>query len=147
MAAGGDVVELQERPMPVYTFELRDGGEPTADESGVILPDREHALAYAHDVVRELLKGREKEARTWRLNVYEDSAGRVFEIPFATLDQTLDGLQPELRRTIEVFSERHWSLREAFYDARATVRESRALIAMSRGKPYLAAERGERTIR
>jgi hypothetical protein len=133
--------------MPVYTFELRDGGEPTADQSGVILPDREHALAYAHEVVRELLMGREKEARSWRLNVYEDEAERVFEIPFASLDQTLDGLQPDLRRTIEVFSERNRSLREAFYEARATVRESRALIAMSRGKPYLAAERGELTIR
>jgi hypothetical protein len=31
--------------------------------------------------------------------------------------------------------------------ARVTVRESRALVALSRGRPYLATELGERMIR
>ena len=73
--------------MPTYTFELRDGSCGIYDESGIRLPDREHALQYAHDVVRELMSCQEMQTRFWRLDVYEDDATRVFEIPFATVDQ------------------------------------------------------------
>lgn len=133
--------------MPVYTFKLRDGAGSVDDESGVVLRDRDLALDYAHDVVKELLKGQELEVRTWRLDVYEDEVLHVFAIPFATLDDTLDFCQPELRKTIELLAERQRALREVVHNARNTLREARALVAMSRGKPYLAAERGERTIR
>lgn len=133
--------------MPVYTFKLSDGDKPVVDDNGVILRDRDRARDYAHSVVRELLQGREREARSWRLDVYEDGVLRVFEIPFATLDQTLDAFRPEYRRTIEAVSERRRALRALFNDARATMRESRALVAMSRGRPYLAAERGEPTVK
>lgn len=133
--------------MPVYTFKLRDGAGLIEDESGVILADLRHALDYAHDVVRELLKGRETETRSWRLDVFEAGSTQVFAIPFAALDDTLDVWQPEFRKTIEAHAERQLTLRETVREARNTVREERALVALSRGKPYLAAERGERTIR
>ena len=87
--------------MPNYTFELRDGSDPIGDELGVILTDRLDAYDYARGVVRELMCGREAQTRTWRLDVYENSAERVFEIPFASLDRTLDDLLPELRMIVE----------------------------------------------
>ena len=133
--------------MPLYTFELREGFAPLADDTGVELPTREHALAYAKEVVRELMQGREAETRCWRLDVYEDHHERVFELPFAASDPTLDHLGPEFRRTVERVSNSRRSWREAVHGVRLTVRESRALVARSRGKPYLAAVLGRQTVR
>lgn len=133
--------------MPLYTFELRDGSRRIQDPIGVQLHDHFAAYDYACEVVRELMSGREGETRTWRLDVYEGTAARAFAIPFASVDPTLDHLLPELRATVERWCERSRSLQEAVSAARVTVRESRALVARSRGKPYLAAEYGETTIR
>jgi len=132
--------------MPRYTFELQDGEYPVGDETGVWLPDREHALDHAHEVMRQLMSAREKQTRTWRLDLYEDGH-RVAEIPFARLDQTLDHLSPALRIAVEHSCETLHDFRQVMSAAQATVRESRALVARSRGKPYLATERGEPTIR
>jgi hypothetical protein len=129
--------------MPNYTFELRDGYDPIEDELGVILNDRADAYHYARGVVRELMSGREAQARTWRLDVYENSAERVFEIPFASLDQTLDDLLPELRLIVVGLCECDRTLSEAKQSA---LRESRARLARSRGKPYLITNFGKRTI-
>jgi len=129
--------------MPNYTFELRDGSDPIGDELGVILTDRVDAYDYARGVVRELMCGREAQTRTWRLDVYENSAERVFEIPFASLDRTLDDLLPELRMIVEGLCECDRTVREA---RQRTLRESRARLARSRGRPYLITNFGKRTI-
>jgi hypothetical protein len=90
---------------------------------------------------------REAQTRTWRLDVYEGSGEQIFQLPFARIDPTLDHLVPEMRETVERASDLSRSLREAMASARVTLRESRALVALSRGRPYLATEMGERTIR
>jgi hypothetical protein len=137
--------------MPNYTFELRDGSDPIEDNVGVILTDRKDAYQYAQGVVRELMSGREAQTRTWRLDVYENarenSVERVFAIPFASLDATLDHFRPEFRAFVELACERNRSAREVIGDVRTTVQEARALIARSRGKPYLITNLGKRTIR
>jgi len=130
--------------MPNYTFELRDGSDSIEDDVGVSLTDRHDAYQYAQGVVRELMSGRESQTRTWRLDVYENSAEHAFAIPFATLDATLDGLQPELRVFEEALYERDRRLREVTQSA---LRESRARLERSRGKPYLITNFGKRTIR
>lgn len=131
--------------MPVYTFQLRDGSNRIEDE--IALPDRERAFDYARKVVGELMSGRERQTRTWRLDVYEDGDTRVFEIPFARFDETLGELAPQARETMVELCDRYRSLQEAVSAASITIRESRALVARSRGKPYLAAAFGRRTIR
>jgi hypothetical protein len=133
--------------MPNYTFLLQDGDTRVDDAIGVDLPDREQAYWYARDVAIELMKGREPETRFWRLDVYESQTEQIFQIPFASVDGTLDHLPTELREAIEVVYNRQRSLREAIHDARDTLRESRALVALSRGKPYLATDFGKRVIR
>lgn len=133
--------------MPTYTFELRDGDRRIADGNGVDLPDREHARDYALDVAHELMSCREAQTRIWRLDVYDGSGQRIFELPFASIDPTLDHLVPEMRTTVERTCDRSLSLKEAIAAARITLRESRALVALARGRPYLATEMGERTIR
>lgn len=133
--------------MPLYTFELRDGSSGVADTVGVSFANPDQALSYAYEVVRELMSCCERQTRTWRLDVYEDHDRLVLEIPFARLDETLDHLGPHSRRQVEELCNRSRSLLEVISAARLTVRESRALIARSRGKPYLAADRGQMIIR
>jgi hypothetical protein len=133
--------------MPTYTFDLKDGGSGVEDDTGINLPDREHALHYAQDVARELMSCREVQTRYWRLDVYDDNRERIYAIPFTSVDRTLDHLRPEWRATMENLCDRNRSLREAIHAASVTVRESRALVARSRGKPYLASAFGQTTIR
>lgn len=133
--------------MPHYTFALRDGSDLISDEEGATLAGERDAFEYACDVALELMRGREKQTRIWRLLVYGGDNKLVFEIPFAALDGTLNHLSSELRQLIESFCSRQLALKEAVHAARATVRESRALVALSRGKPYLATRFGEHVIR
>ncbi len=130
--------------MPLYTFALQVGERPV--ETGRWFADRGRALDHAHDVVDELMRGRERDTRTWRLDVYE-AGTRVEEIPFARADRTLDHLNPALRVQVERTCDAVRGFKEAIAAARTTVRESRALVARSRGKPYLATEAGQPTIR
>jgi hypothetical protein len=132
--------------MSRYTFGLQDGRSRVDDGSGLWLSSREEALDHAEAVTGELMRGREAQTRSWRLDVYENGE-LVFQIPFASVDPTLDHLPPPVRATVEARCESIRSAQEIVSVARATVRESRALVALSRGKPYLAAERGEPTIR
>src|ERR1043165_5605539 len=132
--------------MPIYTFKLRDGSGEIEDPNGVEFRHQEIAVRYAHDVVAELMKSRELETRSWRLEVYEGGS-RIYEISFASVDPSLDHLTPKLRRIVESLSERRGVLGEAIQNVRATVQESGALVARSRGKPYLASRHGKPVIR
>jgi len=132
--------------MPIYCFKLRDGRGGVEDEDGVSLRDNRRAIRYAHGVVHELMKGRELETRSWRLDVYERGV-RICEIPFASIDPTLDHLTPPQRTMVEKTSERVRSLSDALHAVEATVQETRALVARSRGKPYLASRFGKPIIR
>jgi hypothetical protein len=135
--------------MAIYTFRVRDGRGDVEDTTGVQLPDRVSALRYAHDVVHELMRSRELETRSWRLEIYENGDGErpICEIPFASVDPSLDHLGPKLRRMVEDESERRRVVGDVIHAAKATIQESRALVARSRGKPYLASRFGKPTIR
>jgi hypothetical protein len=131
--------------MPLYNFALHDG-EYAIEDDGMWLADRERAVEHAHDVARELMKAREAQTRSWHIEVYEGGR-RLDRVPFATVDPTLDHLAPPLRTAVEASCESIHSIRQIVSAAHATVRESRALVARSRGRPYLAVVRGEPTIR
>jgi len=133
--------------MPTYTFKVLDGCGDVKDESGVSFRHRDRAIQYARDVVHELMRNREVETRSWRLDIYENSDGPIYAIPFASIDPTLDHLVPKLRTMVESMSERKRQLGEVVHAVEVTVQESRALVARSRGKPYLASQFGRSTIR
>src|ERR1051326_9599909 len=85
--------------MPLYTFELRDGSRGVPDTDGVSLADRDQALGYACDVIREMMKGGcDPKTGMWRLDVYEDHDRRGVENPFAPLDENPDYFSPRRRR-------------------------------------------------
>jgi hypothetical protein len=102
-------------------------------------------LAHAKQVVRELMQGSEAVTRSWRLDVYGDHKEPAFKLLFATFDPSLEHLLPSARMLVEMVCDLRRSSRETVHAARVTGRESRALIAQSRGRPYLAAIRGEQT--
>jgi hypothetical protein len=131
--------------MPRYTFELQDGEHPIGDEDGVWLDNRDHAVDHAQNVARQLMTARERETRAWRLDVYEDGE-QVCQIPFASIDPTLDCLDPILRTEVERGCDTLRDFQQAVSATRAIIQESRALVARSRGKPYLATDRGKPTI-
>lgn len=133
--------------MPLYSFELRDGSFGAADKEGINLPDRKLAHDYALKVVSELMTGGERQTRSWCLDVYEDDGERIFTIPFVQVDHTLNHLPPALRATVEAACEVRRQIGEVMQGARTTMREAQALIARSRGKPYLASFAGQATIR
>lgn len=132
--------------MPHYTFVLKDGSGGIEDRTGVHLPDPERAFEYAQGVAHELMQGREVQTRCWRLDVLGDEGRAIFEIPFATVDRSLEHLPPELRQAVIEANQRRRALHETWNAARRTVLESRALVARSRGKPYLASYLGEPTM-
>jgi hypothetical protein len=133
--------------MPTYTFKLCDDGDGVEDDAGVSLPDANIAYVYACDVVRELMSGRERTTRHWQLEVYEGQDEKIFEIAFASLDPTLDHLDAHYRQRVEQGARQIRSARDALGAAAVTVQEAKSLVARSRGKPYLAAERGRKVVR
>jgi hypothetical protein len=75
--------------MAAYTFRLLDGCGEVEDETGVNFGHPDDAIRYARDVVHELMRNRELETRSWRLDVYENGDGPICTIPFASIDPTL----------------------------------------------------------
>src|SRR5215469_3943942 len=133
--------------MPTYTFRLMDDGGGVADNVGLRLADAKIAYCHACDIAHELMDHREASTRSWRLDVYENGAKKLFEVLFASIDKTLDHLKPENRKLVEITAMRRRSFQDTLYAARISYRESHALLARSRGKPYLAAYHGQKTIR
>jgi hypothetical protein len=133
--------------VPTYTFTLRGDGRDNSDDMGIALADNASAYRYARTVARELMRCREMQTRYWRIKVYRDGEGPVFDVLFASVDPTLDHLRRELRGLVESVSEKTGALKDVLYACELSLRESRSLLARSRGQPYLIAENGELTIR
>src|SRR5215468_6090650 len=123
--------------MPTYTFRLMDDDSGVADNVGLRLADAKVAYCHACDVAHELMDHREARTRSWRLDVYENGVKKLFEILFASIDETLDHLKPDDRKLVEMTATRRRSLQDTYCAAWITCRESQALVARSRGKLYL----------
>jgi hypothetical protein len=133
--------------MPTYTFKLRGDAGWVADNVGTALADNASAYRYACCVARELMRCRESQTRYWLLEVYQDGQRPLFDILFATVDPTLDHLRRESRAMVESTSEKKRALKDVIHDVGLTVRESRALLARSSGRPHLISDNGETIIR
>lgn len=128
--------------MPRFHFDLRHGAGVCRDEQGAELADAHEARAYAGSVVQELMSHRENETRHWVLEVRDEADGLLCNIPFATVDHTLDHLRPEWRMLIQRLSENRRLLAETIADCRITVLRSRAIRARTQRRPYLVAQDG-----
>jgi hypothetical protein len=128
--------------MPLYYFDLYDGGGGIADPDGTHLADGTAAYVHACRVVGELLSNAEPRTRHCLLQVRDEDGNCLSVLPFVAFDRTLDHLAPQTRRLIEEACEKRRALAAAMFEARVTMRRTRALVARSRGRPRLATERG-----
>ena len=130
--------------MPRYYFNLRDAAGGINDPEGAVLHDDAAATDYAVQVARELMSRAEAKRRHWQLDVCNDSGRLLFSVPFVAADNTMPPLSPDTRRLVERMCRNHRELGEAIFEARLAVLKSKATRARSNGKPYLAAQFGQR---
>jgi hypothetical protein len=130
--------------MALYFFNLKDGRTVIPDQDGTELVDDDAARAHAVVVARESMRNNESRTRTWRLQVCGPDRQSRFELLFASVDETIDLLPPEIGTTVREVSRKFASLSDAIADVRMTLLQVRATLARSEGAPYLAALNGSR---
>ena len=125
--------------MPIYHFHLvtLDGKVP--DPKGAELPDEASAREHARQVACELMRHREPQARSWRVEVTDSAWRPCFELPFASVDSTIDHLTPELRASVENLCSQSASLSETIRAVKDTLIATRATLARMEGRCHLAA--------
>lgn len=128
--------------MPRFFFNVRNGSGGFADPEGTTLPDVQSAKDYARDLARELMRGHETKRRYWHVVAYDDDGSRVFDLPFFSVDESMNHLNPDSRQLIETMCEKRIALAETLFETRMNVLRMRATVARSRNQPYVAAERG-----
>ena len=130
--------------MPAFYFHLRDGKSGAVDGRAQELSCASAAQGYAVHVARELMRGRELRTRHWRLDVVDEHGGVVAEVPFATIDETLNHLTPDLRRLVERLSTARREVSETLVGLDWVALYIQAPPARSHTKPYLVARDGHR---
>jgi hypothetical protein len=107
-----------------------------------IFPDERSAREYAEVVARELMAHREPRTRAWRLDVRDSNGLPCFDLLFATIDDTLGHLRPQLRSSIEAQCASAASFAEAIRAIRLTLLEVQAILARAEGAPCSGQRRG-----
>jgi hypothetical protein len=128
--------------MTRYFFTLHTRDAAVFDPDGIELPDERLARGYAEVVARELMAHREPHTRSWRLDVHNSHGRRCFHLVFATVDQTLSHLRPDLRRALENCCASTASFAEAIRAIKLTLLEVKATLARAEGALHLAAVNG-----
>jgi hypothetical protein len=129
--------------MTRYYFTLHTRDDAVFDPNGVDLPDESSARHYAEMIAHELMAHREAFTRSWRLDVRDSHGHPCFRVLFATVDQTLSHLSPDLRGSLEKYCSSSASLAEAIRAVRLTLLEVKTTLARAEGVPHLAAVNGE----
>ena len=129
--------------MPIFYFHLRDGKSGLLDNQGQELADAAAARAHAVQVARELMRSCELEKRHYLLDVCDEEGRVVAEVPFATVDPTLDHLQADLRNLVERLSETRREVGETLFSLQFLTLRLRALRGAN-WRPHLVAQGGQR---
>ncbi len=128
--------------MSIYFFNLKTAKREIRDRVGTELADERAAREHARRVARELMRGREPQTRSWRIDVRDGKGRQCFELLFAGVDDTIATLGPRLRDIIENLHHKQAALIDAIATARLSLLQIQATIARSRGKPFLASLNG-----
>jgi hypothetical protein len=123
--------------MPQFHFHLRARGTIHRDLDGTKLPDvsaaREHALAVTDELMRHSGGG----TRNWSMRVEDENGEKIFDLFFADVDARMHPYEPQIQMLAAETCRRHGALIDALCDVRATIVETRMLLARARGKPIL----------
>jgi hypothetical protein len=128
--------------MDTFYFHLRAGTKLIRDEDGTTCRSLAEARNHACKVASELMTNAQSKTRHWSLGICDGDDQFLFEVFFADVDETLACFTPEMRQLVRQTCRRHSAWIAVAEAARATIRESRALLARSDGRLYLAADNG-----
>ena len=128
--------------MPIYFFNLKTHEATVRDPDGTDLPDEASAREHARHVASELMRHREPWTRSWRIDLRDRQGQQCLDLLFASLDDTISHLTPELRSSVEELCAQSSSLSEVIHAVRLTLAQVRGTIARSEGAPYVAAIKG-----
>jgi uncharacterized protein DUF6894 len=131
-----------EARMPHYHFNVKRREGTLLDPDGMNLPDEAAARGHALHVMSELMRNANVRTRAWRLTVIDENRGACFEFLFASYDDSMAHLTPELRTSVETICRRHALLTDAIVDVRTTMLQLKGTLARSDRRPYVAAENG-----
>ncbi len=124
--------------MPIYFFNLKTNNRDIRDPEGTELADETAAWELARQVARELMKRREPQTRSWRIDVRDGEGRQCFELLFASVDESMTALGPELCGVIENLHRKQASLTDAIAAVRLSLQQIQMTIAKARRKPFLA---------
>ena len=115
--------------MPFYHFLLKPTwNTPLIDRDGEEFPDDAAACEHAVEVAREIMRNREPECRSYRLEVRNENLEVRAEVLFASIDGTLDHLPVDLREPIITTAHATASLMETIGQTRATLDKVRETL-------------------
>ena len=124
--------------MPTYHFHLAMLEGRVLDVKGTELADESAAREHARQVACELMRHRERQTRAWRVEVTDSTQRPCFDLLFASVDNTIDHLTPELRKNVENLCTQSASLAEMIRTVTNTVVVVKAALARANGRPLLA---------
>lgn len=117
--------------MARYYFDLKNSEGTLLDTDGTELPDERAAREHACQVVIELMRNASVRTRMWRLTVSDQDRMSCFECLFASHDESIAHLKPELRSSVETVCREHAALMDAIVDVRSTILQIRGTLARS----------------
>ena len=127
--------------MPLYYFNVINCEGTLLDPEGTELPDHEAARGHAHQVMLELMRNASTRTRLWRLAVSDHNLLPCFECLFASHDESIAHLTPELRSSVEMACHKQAALADAIINVRASILDR--LVQAERDKLGLNEENGK----
>lgn len=122
--------------MPLYYFNVINCEGTLLDPEGTELPDHEAARGHAHQVMLELMRNASTQTRLWRLAVSDHNLLPCFECLFASHDESIAHLTPDLRSSVETACRKQVALTDAIIDVRASILQLRSTLARSDAIPH-----------
>jgi hypothetical protein len=114
--------------MPLFYFTLKAGQKTIPDPEGQELADMSAARLHALVVARQLMRHREKESRSWRIQVCDDYLQPLFEVFFAEIDESFEGTPQHLQAAIEDVARMVAALDDCMVAMRVTLSDARAIL-------------------
>ena len=120
-----------------FYFHLRTRGTIVPDTEGMRLPDLEAARRHAAAVARDLMLGTDAASGLCSLRVECECGQTAFDLFFTDVDARLLAQREQTRRLAATTCRRLSAYTDVCCAARATLIESRMLLARARRRPQL----------
>jgi hypothetical protein len=117
--------------MSTYFYDLQTLEGIIRDPEGTDFSSQYLAWEHGLLVARELMQHRESVTRSWRLDVYDGDGTLCFDVLFATVDESILCLPPELRSSVQDMHAKSASLIEAMHRTKLIMSQLRATMAQT----------------